>query len=53
MNQCSRLKTRIGQYNVEKLYQKVRLAQLNRIMGKYKLPVLGVSQIRCNGNGRT
>jgi hypothetical protein len=44
--QCSRLKTRIGQYDVRTLYQKGRLAQLNKIMGEYKLAVLGVSEVR-------
>jgi hypothetical protein len=31
------LRTGIGQYNVRTLYQKGRLAQLNKIMGEYKL----------------
>ena len=35
------------------LYQKGRLAQLNKIMGEYKLAVLGVSEVRWNGSGRT
>ena len=35
------------------LYQKGRLAQLNKIMGVYKLAVLGVSEVRWNGSGRT
>ena len=52
-NQCSRLRTGIGQYNVRTLYQKSRLAQLNKIMEEYKLAVLGVSEVRWNGNGRT
>ena len=52
-NQCSRVKTRIGQYNVHTLYQKGRLAQLNKIMGEYKIAVMGVSEIRWNGSGRT
>jgi exonuclease III len=30
-----------------------RLAQLNKIMGEYKLAVLGVSEVRWNGNRRT
>ena len=34
MKQCSRVKTRTGQYNVRTLYQKGRLAQLNKIMGE-------------------
>jgi len=49
MNQCSQVKTRIGQYNVQTLYQKGRLAQLNKIMGEYKLAVMGVSEVRWNG----
>ena len=52
-NQCSRLKTRIGQYNVRTLYQKGRLAQLNKIMEEYKLAVMGVSEVRLNESGRT
>ena len=52
-NQRSRLKTRTGQYNVRTLYQKDRLAQLNKIMGEYKHAVLGVSEVRWNGSGRT
>jgi hypothetical protein len=32
------------------LYQKGRLAQLNKIMGEYKLAVLGVSEVIWNGN---
>jgi isocitrate dehydrogenase kinase/phosphatase len=43
MNQCSRIRTQIGQYHVRTLYQKGRLAQLNKIMGEYKLAFLGVS----------
>ena len=53
MKQCSRLKTRIGQYNVRTIYQKARFAQLNRIIGEYERAVLGVSKVRCNDNGRT
>ena len=53
MNQCSQARTRIGQYNARTLYQKVRLAQLNKIMGEYELAVLGISEVRWNGNGRT
>jgi hypothetical protein len=45
-NQCSRIRTRIEQYNVRTLYQKGRLAQLNKIMGEYKLAVLCVSKAR-------
>ena len=52
-NQCFRVKTRIGQYNARTLYQKGRLAQLNKIMGEYKLAVMGVSEVRWNGSGRT
>jgi len=52
-NQCSRVKTRIGQYNVQTLYQKGRLAQLNKIMDEYKLAVMGVSEVRWNGSGKT
>jgi len=52
-NQCSRLKTRIGQYNVRTLYQKGILAQLNNIVGEYKLAVIGVSEVRWNGTGKT
>jgi len=48
MNQCSRVKARIGQYNVRTLYQKGRLAQLNKIMEEYKLAVMGVSEVRWN-----
>ena len=43
----------MGQYNVQTLYQKGRLAQLNRIMGEYKLAVMGVSEVRWNGSGKT
>jgi hypothetical protein len=39
-NQCSSIRTQIGQYSVQTLYQKGRLAQLNKIMGEYKLAVL-------------
>ena len=52
-NQCSRIRTRIEQYNVRTLYQKGRLAQLNKIMGEYELAVLGVSEVRWNGSGTT
>jgi hypothetical protein len=37
---------------VRTLYQKGRLAQLNKIMGEYKLAVMGVSEVRWNGSGR-
>ena len=53
MNQCSQIRTRIGQDNVRTLYEEGRLAQLNKIMGEYKLAVLGVSEVRWNGSGRT
>ena len=53
MNQRSRIRTQIGQYNVRILYKKGRLAQLNKIMGEHKLAVLGVSEVRWNGSGRT
>jgi muconolactone delta-isomerase len=53
MKQCSRLKTRIGKYNIRALYEKGKLAQLSRVMGEYNLAVLDVSEVRCNGNGRT
>jgi len=44
-NQCSQVKTRIGQYNVRTLYQKDRLAQLNKIMEEYKLAVRGLVKL--------
>jgi hypothetical protein len=40
MNKCPRIRTRIGQNDIQTLYQKGRLAQLNKIKGEYKLAVL-------------
>jgi hypothetical protein len=47
------MRTRIGQYSVRTVYQKGRLGQLNKFKGEYKLAVLGVSEARWNGSGRT
>jgi hypothetical protein len=44
MNQCTQIRTRIGSWNVRKLFQKRKLAQLNREMDRYKLDILGVSE---------
>jgi hypothetical protein len=36
-NQCKQIRTRIGSWNVRTLFQKGKLAQLNREMDRYKL----------------
>jgi hypothetical protein len=46
MNQCPQIRTRIGQYNIRTLYQIGRLTELNRVMGEFKLAVLGDGILR-------
>jgi hypothetical protein len=50
-NLCTQIRTRIGSWNVQTLFQKGKLAQLNREMDRYKLDILGVSEVRWNGSG--
>jgi hypothetical protein len=38
--------TRIGSWNVRTLFQKGKLAQLDREMDRYKLDILGVREVR-------
>jgi hypothetical protein len=52
MNQCTQIRTRIGSWNVRTLFQKRKLAQLNREMDRYKLDILGVSEVRWNRSGQ-
>jgi hypothetical protein len=47
------LSTRLESWNVQTLFQKGKLAQLNREMDRYKLDILGVSEVRWNGSGQT
>jgi hypothetical protein len=51
-NQCTQIRTRIGSWNVQTLFQKGKLAQLNREMDRYKLDILGISEVRWNGSGQ-
>jgi hypothetical protein len=51
-NQCTQIRTRIGSWNVRTLFQKGKLAQLSREMYRYKLDILGVSEVRWNGSGQ-
>jgi hypothetical protein len=51
-NQCTQIRTSIGSWNVRTLFQKWKLAQLNREMDRYKLDILGVSEVRWNGSGQ-
>jgi hypothetical protein len=52
MNQCRKIRTRIGSWNVQTLFQKGKLAQQNREMDRYNLDILGVSEVRWNGSGQ-
>ena len=44
--------TTIGQWNVRTLYQKGKLAQVNKEIGRYKIEVLGLSEVRWTGVGQ-
>jgi hypothetical protein len=49
-NQCTQIRTRIGSWVVQTLFQKRKLAQLNREMDRYKLDILAVSEVRWKGS---
>lgn len=44
--------TKIGTWNVRTLYQCGRLAQLLREMERYRMDILGISEMRWTGSGR-
>lgn len=45
-------RTRFGTWNVRTLYQTGKLAQVSRVMEKYKLAFLGMSEVRWNQFGQ-
>lgn len=50
-NKCTRKRTRIGQWNVRSLYQAGSLALVELEMERYKLELLGLSEVRYNQFG--
>ena len=44
--------TKIGRWNVQKLYQSGKLAQVFREFANYKIDILGLSEMKWTGSGR-
>ncbi|CAG2251701.1 unnamed protein product [Mytilus edulis] len=49
----TKLTTRIGTWNVRTLYQSGKCAQVTKEMDRYKIEILGLSEVRWNTSGMT